>query len=171
MASSTLIPVCEYLETVYEPDCEYIEGELEERNVGEPGHSSLQMLLAAWLFSRRRELGIYLYPECRVQVAPRRYRIPDIAVTKQKARGRVLLHPPFLCIEILSPEDRAGRLEDKIDDYLRFGVAHIWVIDLQGGSAWSYTEGRRQTAAVLTTQDPLIELTIADFFRELEIES
>lgn len=169
MASSTLVSLGEYLDTVYEPDCEYIEGELLERNMGEPEHAGLQGLLITWLFNRRKQFGIHVFPECRVLVAPRRYRIPDIAVTKQKARGRVLLEPPFLCIEILSPDDRASRLEDKIDDYLNFGVAHIWVIDPQRRSAWSYTrEGKREAAAVLTTQDPLMEVAIAGFFQELE---
>ena len=42
MASGTLVPLGEYLETVYEPDCEYIDGELVERNVGELEHSGLQ---------------------------------------------------------------------------------------------------------------------------------
>ncbi len=171
MASGTLVSLGEYLETVYEPDCEYIDGELVDRNMGEPEHAGLQGLLISWLSQRRKQLGLHVFPECRVQVAPRRYRIPDIAVTKQKARGRVLTEPPFLCIEILSPDDRASRLEDKIDDYLRFGVAHIWVIDPRTRGAWSYTnEGKRQAATVLTTQDPLIEVTIADFFRELEEE-
>jgi hypothetical protein len=32
MASSTLIPVSEYLSNTYEPDCDYIDGELQERN-------------------------------------------------------------------------------------------------------------------------------------------
>ena len=103
-----------------------------------------------------------------MQVAPSRYRIPDIAVTKQKARGRVLLEPPFLGIEILSPDDRASRLEDKIDDYLRFGVPYIWLIDPQRRSAWSYTSGgKREATAVLATKDPLIEVTIAELFQEL----
>jgi Uma2 family endonuclease len=169
MASSTLVSLGEYLETVYEPDCEYVEGELLERNMGETEHAGLQTALASWLFIRRQQWGLHVFAECRVLVAPGRYRIPDIAVTKQKARGSVLLEPPFLCIEILSPDDRASRLEDKIDDYFRFGVAHIWVIDPQRRSAWSYTrEGKREAVAVLTTQDPLIEVTIGDFFQELE---
>jgi Uma2 family endonuclease len=169
MASGTLVSLGEYLQTVYEPDCEYIEGELVERSVGEPEHAGLQGLLTAWLLQRRRQLGLHIFPECRVQVSARRYRIPDICVTKQKARGRVLLEAPFLCIEILSPDDRASRLEDKIDDYLKFGVAHIWVIDPQRRSAWSYTrEGKREAAAVLRTEDPLIEVTIAELFEELE---
>jgi Uma2 family endonuclease len=49
-------------------------------------------------------------------------RVPDIAVTISRPAGRVLREPPFLCIEILSPEDRASRGEEKIDDYLQFGV-------------------------------------------------
>ena len=174
MASGTQVSLGEYLATAYEPDCEYIDAELVERNVGEVEHAGLQMVLGAWLFNRRQQWGIHVFPECRVQVASGRYRIPDIAVTKQKPRGRILREPPFLCIEILSPEDRASRLEDKIDDYLRFGVEHVWVIDPQQRSAWSYTrEGKRETAAALTTQDRPIEVTIADFFRDLdgEIES
>jgi len=33
MATGTLLPVDEYLHTVYEPDCEYQDGELVQRNV------------------------------------------------------------------------------------------------------------------------------------------
>ena len=169
MASGTLVSLGEYLESMYEPDREYVDGQLLERNMGEPEHAGLQGLLIGWLLERRRQLGLHVFPECRLQVAPRRYRIPDIAVTKSKARGRVLLEPPFLCIEILSPDDRANRLEDKIDDYLKFGVAHVWVIDPQSRSAWSYTrDGKREVASVLTTQDPMMEVSIAEFFRELE---
>lgn len=45
MATSTLIPVSEYLNTVYRPDCDYIDGELRERNVGERPHAQLQIIL------------------------------------------------------------------------------------------------------------------------------
>jgi hypothetical protein len=34
MASATQIPVSEYLDTIYHPDREYVDGELRERNVG-----------------------------------------------------------------------------------------------------------------------------------------
>jgi hypothetical protein len=39
------IPVEEYLATSYRPDCDYVDGEIEERNVGEFDHSFLQGLL------------------------------------------------------------------------------------------------------------------------------
>jgi Uma2 family endonuclease len=125
MATGTLISLDEYLSTIYDPDCEFVDGELIERNMGESDHCGIQMIIAAQLYNQRREHGIYVFPELRVQVAARRFRIPDITVTKHKIQGRILHTPPFLCIEVLSPEDRASRIETKIDDYLSFGVGHI----------------------------------------------
>src|SRR5579884_2217182 len=108
MATTTFVPLEEYLNTVYEPDCDYVDGEVLERNVGETDHGGLQMTLGAWLYARRKQLGIHVFTETRTQVAPNRYRIPDIAVTITRPAGRILREPPFLCIEILSPEDRAS---------------------------------------------------------------
>lgn len=154
---------------MYEPDREYTDGELIERNMGESDHSTLQGVIVAWLRSRRRELGIFVFPEVRTQISASRFRIPDIAVTTHKVTGRVLTEPPFLCIEILSPEDRADRLEHKIDDYLNFGVPHIWVIDPQKRLAWIYTqECRREAAELLTTKDPTMEMPLNDVFSELD---
>jgi Uma2 family endonuclease len=36
-------------------------------------------------------------------------------------------HPPHLVIEILSPDDEPADMLEKIADYLKFGVQHIWV--------------------------------------------
>jgi Uma2 family endonuclease len=168
-ATGTAISLDEYLSTVYDPDCEYVDGELIERNMGESDHSAIQTMISALLYSQRRELGIHVFAELRVQVAPTRYRIPDITVTKQKVQGRILRQPPFLCIEILSPEDRTSRTELKIDDYLAFGVPYIWLIDARRKKAWSYTsEGKRESSAVLTTSDPRLTLVLDDVFSAVE---
>ena len=42
MDATTLVSVEQYLSSVYEPDCDYVDGELEDRNVGEKDHSKLQ---------------------------------------------------------------------------------------------------------------------------------
>jgi Uma2 family endonuclease len=65
-------------------------------------------------------------------------------------------------------------MEEKIDDYLNFGVPHIWLIDPRKRSAWSYTQaGKRESVDVLLTSQPQIQLPIQDLFAELdgEIES
>jgi Uma2 family endonuclease len=168
MAAGTLISVEEYLSTAYDPDCDYVDGELLERNMGEADHAGLQGIIFALLYNQRREHGIHVFPELRVQVAATRYRIPDITVTTRKVNGRILREPPLLCIEILSPEDRFSRMEVKIDDYLAFGVEHIWVIDPLKKKAWAYTrEGKRESTEMLITSDPRLTLSLRDVFEAL----
>jgi hypothetical protein len=41
MATTTKVPVEEYLSSSYRPDVEYIDGEIQERNVGEIEHARL----------------------------------------------------------------------------------------------------------------------------------
>jgi Uma2 family endonuclease len=169
MATGTIVSLDEYLSTVYDPDREYVDGELIERNMGESDHSAIQMTILALLYNQRAEAGIHVFPELRVQVAAERFRIPDITVTTGKVRGRILREPPFLCIEILSPEDRTSRMESKIDDYLAFGVKYVWVIDPKEKKAWSYTsDQRREPAAVLTTVNPRLTLSLDDVFAAVD---
>jgi len=104
-----------------------------------------------------------------MQVSPTRIRIPDVVVTPRKVTHGILREQPFLCIEILSPEDRASRIEKKIDDYLRFGVRNVWIIDPADRTGWAYTrEGRRESTGMLTTADPALTLSLKEVFEALE---
>src|SRR5713226_8293305 len=58
MRSGTLVSVEEYLNTSYSPDCEYVEGRILERNLGEFDHSRLQINLGSYLRIREKEWGI-----------------------------------------------------------------------------------------------------------------
>src|SRR5579863_325497 len=58
MAAAHAVSVDEYLNTSYRPDCDYLEGELLKRNVGEWDHARLQGLLSGYLSNREKELGI-----------------------------------------------------------------------------------------------------------------
>lgn len=80
MASGALVSVEEYLSTSYDPDCDYVDGVIEERNSGEFDHASLQGAVFAWFYNRRKQLGITVVPEQRVQVGPTRFRIPDVCI-------------------------------------------------------------------------------------------
>jgi Uma2 family endonuclease len=160
-----MVAIDEWLTRSCEPDREYVDGKLFDRNVGEPEHSATVGHIAATLYNRKRESGIHVFPSLRVQVSATRFQIPDITVTKQKGRGKILREPPFLCIEILSPEDRAGQMQEKLDDYLTFGVRYVWVIDPRRKKAWSYSsEGKRDSCAVLTTSDPQLTVSLDEVF-------
>jgi len=172
MGSAVLVSEQEYLTTVYEPDCEYDEGELQERNVGEIPHGILQYEFAAFfngVKARRRAMRAFI--ETRVQIAPRRYRVPDVCVYKQPVpRGRIFSTPPFIVIEILSPEDRVVRVRKKIDEYLAFGVAYVWLIDPDARRADVYTKSQTYEAKdlILRTEDPAIEVPLAEIFQALD---
>src|SRR5262245_30832770 len=117
----TLVSVEEYLRTVYEPDCDYVDGEVLDRNVGERDHSILQREFIVFFHARRRAWRAFVYPEQRVQIGVTRFRVPDVCVyVGRDPREQIFQSPPFICIEILSPEDRMSRIEKKVEDYLRF---------------------------------------------------
>ena len=120
MATGTLVSVEEYLNTSYDPDCDYVDGEVLERNLGEREHSELQAELIVYLATLRKKYGFHIFAEQRVQVRPTRFRIPDICVVLGKRPSTaIFVEPPFLCIEILSKEDRYSSMREKIADYLK----------------------------------------------------
>ena len=138
--SDVLVSVEEYLHTAYDPDCDYVDGRIEERNVGEGPHSLLQTALGAFIFAQTRKMDIHVWTEQRVRVSATRYRIPDVCVTR--GRGpvpRILESAPLICMEILSSEDRMPRVLRKLDEYVNLGVAHIWLFDPCERIGYSYS--------------------------------
>ena len=171
MPARTLVPVEEYLHTSYDPDCDYVDGEVVERNVGEWDHSELQTAIAAYFYALRKRLQIFTVVEQRVQVSRTRFRVPDICIMAgPKPTEQIFTRPPLVTIEILSKDDRVGYMQEKIDDYLAFGVRYVWVIDPRTRRAWVYTqEGARESKdGILRTENPAIELPLPEIFSALE---
>ena len=146
MAAGTQISVEEYLHTVYRPDCDYVDGVVEERNLGERDHSWIQGKLVAFFLSRFKQSGIAAIPEWRFQTGPTRFRIPDVVVTRGKPDEQILTKPPLLCIEILSPEDRFARTNLRIQEYLDFGVPVVWLVDPAERRVWVYRKNGMEEA-------------------------
>jgi Uma2 family endonuclease len=167
MSSATLLSVQEYLATCYRPDRDYVDGEIQERNLGEQQHSLTQMNLSAFLHNKRAECGIRVLPEQRVQVSATCFRVPDVCIIpSSEPTVPVLQRPPLLCIEILSPEDRVARLNERISDYFQLGVPCIWVLDPVSKRAFIYTPGemREVLDGILRMKDPNIEVPLAEIF-------
>jgi Uma2 family endonuclease len=166
MVASTQISVEEYLNTVYRPDRDYVDGVVEERNLGERDHSWVQATVVTFFMSRFRETGIAALPEWRVQVRPTRFRIPDIVVTRGKPEEQILTKPPLLCIEILSPEDTVSRTNARIQDYLEFGVPVVWVVDPRERTLWVYRPTGMENAVGLTVKldGTSIEVPFSEMF-------
>ena len=166
-AVPSLVSVEEYLHTAYEPDCDYVDGVVEDRNRGEKDHNKVQRALLVYLHLRQREFGIFVIQEQRLRLGPNRYRVPDLCVVVgTEPDEQIFTQPPFLCIEILSPEDRMSRMQSRIDDYLAFGVRYVWVIDPGTRRAWIYTADSIHEVrdGILRTQSPAIEVPLAALF-------
>ncbi|HEY3458167.1 MAG TPA: Uma2 family endonuclease [Bryobacteraceae bacterium] len=146
MAAGTQISVEEYLHTVYRPDCDYVDGVVEERNLGERDHSWIQGRLVAFFLARFKESGVAALPEWRFQTKPTRFRIPDVVVTRGKPDEQILTKPPLLCIEILSSEDRVSRTNLRIQEYLDFGVPVVWLVDPAERRVWVYRKNGMEEA-------------------------
>ena len=116
------VPLQHYLNTVYRPDRDYVDGRLEKRNVGEFDRSKLQVAIARYIAERGEQFRVAIYPEIRVQVAPERFRVADLCCVRSKPVSEIVTEPPVLVIEILSPRDTVPQTEDHIDDYLAMGV-------------------------------------------------
>src|SRR5579883_3450733 len=156
MATATLIPVEEYRFSIagsgpaigssWDPDREYVDGVILQRNRGDLPHSYLQGLFLQ-LFAAR---SLHAFVELRTQVKPRRFRIPDVLAMREAPKSRFIRTPPFIVVEILSHEDRISALVDKIDDYLDCGVPNIWVVDpaRQTISSWTRDGSHVFTGAV-----------------------
>ena len=130
MAARTPVPVEVYLRTAYEPEREYVGGELLDRHVGDYSHGLLQASIAGVLGSREHERGFRAFIAVRVRGSDEpRYRVPDICVKAWPHEITPILTCPDLAIEVLSPEDRAGAMLAKIADYLAAGIPYVWVVD------------------------------------------
>jgi Uma2 family endonuclease len=129
MATISQIPLDEYLGISYRPDREYVDGEIRERNVGKWEHARVQWLLALWFGTHEKQWGITGRTEQRVRVAENRVRVPDLVVLTAGAQPDVLIDPPLLVIEILSPDDTYSDTQERAQDYRTMGVETVWIID------------------------------------------
>lgn len=167
MATGALVSIEEYLATTYHPDCDYVDGVIEERNLGENDHADLQTAIAAYLRSRQKQWGIYVVVEQRVRVSPTRFRVPDVCITVGgRPKEQIFNTPPFACIEVLSPEDRLSRVREKINDYLAFGVSYVWLLDPATRKAFRWTNEGMHEVRELRTENPDIVVPVSALFEE-----
>jgi len=165
------VPVEEYLSTAYEPDCEYDDGTIVERNLGEFEHSFLQIVLGTIFTNNMEGWGVFGLTEQRMQIAPRRFRIPDVCVLRVGSlREKILTHPPLIAIEILSPEDTIRRATVKAQEYREFGIEHVWVIDPSARVAYRGGAGELELvpSGELTVPGTPIVVRIGELFEKLD---
>jgi Uma2 family endonuclease len=180
MGTSVLVPIEEYLRTAYDPDREYVDGVLVERNVGEYHHSAVQALIAGYFLLLRQRYGQnwLALTEQRTRTRQgnddqRRYRIPDVQVLAPgHRRSSVTIDPPLIAVEILSPEDSLKATVSKCAEYVELGTPHVWIVDPRARRV--YTVGENGATEVPSLSVPFTcncqtyEFPFAEMFAEMD---
>ena len=169
--SEELWTVREYLRTSWSPDREFVDGRIEERNVGEKEHSILQRFLTVLFAINRANWGVEVFPELRTQTKTRNFRVPDVLVVRSGERfERYITVPPLIAIEILSPEDTLRAIQEKAAEYRQFGIENIWIIDPEPRIAYRYAEAALEEVRTgeLAVPGMPIRLVLSEMFAELD---
>jgi Uma2 family endonuclease len=168
MSSTTSISIAEYLSTNYRPDRDFIDGRVEERNLGEHDHAAVQAALVLWFGQRQNEWHIEVLPEQRMRISPTRFRVPDIClVSLDEPVEQILTRPPLACIEILSPEDTLRRMQQRVDDYRDFGIGNIWVLDPATQKGYDCTSSGFLEATEFSISGTPIRLVLSELFARI----
>ena len=136
MSVNALVSIEEYLTSAYDPDVDYVDGDLEDRYVGEKDHAKLQVRMLQ-LFGKLNTKWFVII-ETRMRVSPTRFRVPDVCVYAQEPDEQVFTTPPLAVLEVLSPDDRMSRMQRKLEDYYTMGCRNIWILDPWEKKAFEY---------------------------------
>jgi len=131
MLAKKQIGVEEYLGLVFgdRPEPDYVHGEVVERALPTLVHAQIQALLVLLFGRLLSKVDLTLLTEPRMQIEPDLFRVPDFAVYQgPRPEGRYGTRPPYVAVEIVSPDDRYNDLTERLEDYRRWGVKHVWLV-------------------------------------------
>jgi Uma2 family endonuclease len=164
LPNSPLISVDEYLNTSYDPDVEYVDGLLMERNGGDWLHSLVQSNV---LFALRQKFPhLKVVAELRTRVTETRFRLPDVCALLAAPQTKYLLDAAYLAVEVLSEGDDMSRVLEKLQEYDRKGIRNIWLIDprLKTLSVYRHPVLHEIDSETIETSDRQVSLFRSDIF-------
>ncbi len=160
-------------------NCDLVRGEVEE--MPRPGklHGFVCARITSILmeFAHRRRKGYVCCNDTGVIVErnPDTVRGPDVMFfedgeTLDDIEDYFGETPPLLAVEVLPPNDTAGKLMERVMDQIRFGTRLVWVFDPDARNVTVYRPGKEpylvRLADELTGEDALADFRhpVADFF-------
>jgi Uma2 family endonuclease len=99
----------------------------------------------------------------RLKLAADLFLIPDFAAFERNPEKELPDSPPLLIVEIASPDDGLRDVEQKLEEYRAWGVAHVWFVEPELKKLYTYDRGLTNVAQF---ELPRFGLTItpADLF-------
>ena len=159
----------EYLHTSYEYDCEYVDGMLVHRPWPDGFHSVIQSFFIGYFGLTHKMPETHILPSLSLRVSPTRIRVADIVLLSKSAPYEPIPStPPLLCVEILTPDDGFGEVQEKIADYVAMGVRAIWVVDPHRRTLFMAGADGTHPVTELTLPGTDVRLGAAEIFAELD---
>jgi len=164
--ATTLIPIEEYLHRVDEGGCpDYLDGVLVERNVGHYEHGHVQGLIFSLFLELNKRVACFASVECHLRLAPRRYRVADLAVFfGTEPSAPIPDTPPYVVVEVLSPDDRFSEIMEKLEEYRAWGIPNIWFVDPWARKLDVYSASGLVQVESLNLPEYNFQITAADLF-------
>jgi len=100
-----------------------------------------------------------------IQVTTPIQRTVDVVLTAVPCPDEeVFTTPPYLCVEVISTESTLAEMQERLNEFLGFGVPNVWVVDPWKKRAWTVTGSGWRAAAdgVLRTSDQRVAMPLAD---------
>jgi Uma2 family endonuclease len=178
-ATKILLTAEEFDNYPFEEDKRYEldEGELIEMTRPAYKHNRVlqNLLVALVLYFRKNPIGEALISENLYALSPRTRLAPDVAVILGDRRAellnaKVISIIPDIAVEVLSPNERPGRIHRKLTQYFAAGVKEVWLIDPETSAAEIWTGPslpERELAAGDVVTSPLLPglaLPLAELF-------
>jgi Uma2 family endonuclease len=173
-STAAVVSLDEYLNTTYEPDKEFVDGVLVERNMGTPPHGRLQVIVGSYFRQYRKSHRIVVFADARLQVRPQGdYRLPDVMVLEAPYRsGKAATDVPAVIVEIKSPDDTFDDIVDKCFEYEALGTPNILLMDPDNRRAFLFERGTLRYleagSVQLTLRSGALEFPYGEMFAELD---
>jgi Uma2 family endonuclease len=151
--------------------CELVRGEVITMAPSGSEHGGIIVNITVLLdrFVRSHQLGRIFGAETGfiIRRDPDTVRAPDVAFVRADRLPAKLPRgffdgAPDLAVEVLSPGDRASKVQAKIHDWLSAGCRSIWIVDPENQSVTLYKSDR--DIAVLHSADTLVDPDILSGF-------
>jgi Uma2 family endonuclease len=164
MASKTLLTPEEYLRMSFDgPEPDYVEGELIRRHAGSRSHFETAERLLDSFRSLKQGHSLFGYSEVTVRTALRRYRVIDVAVFHGRPQEEYATEPVAFAIEVVSKDDRLVDINEKLAEYRRWGVPHVWLADPWARKLYTF-DGSLRVVEALEAPEFGVRISAADAF-------
>lgn len=155
----------EYLRSSYEPDCDYVDGIVEQRNAGSPEQVSVERALMRQIEQHSEEWGVQVVCDTRIQTSASHVRVADIALlAPDDDEKKVVESTPIAVIEILSREDNVPRHTERLEDFRRMGVKNLWAVDPAARKGFDASSDDWEEAESFVVPESPIRIDLAEVF-------